>query len=237
MRNLNRFRSNLGVRRFLIDLNIQLDSVKQWSFNNGFEDEYSTISSQHNIANSFPTLVNDILLLEDRRFFLHRGFEFMSLPRGIKRMWRYGKIGGVSTIDQLLVRTYLQRRERTIGRKTREILLAILLNFHHSKTTILFAYVNCAYFGPGLNGADTAAQVIFGSPASSLSNDQSAFLASLLPYPLPNNILRDLRENGPRSYSSEILEPYRVTNSWWTARVNSRMAYLRDLRVIYSTIS
>jgi hypothetical protein len=232
--NLTDIRSSVSLRRFLIDLNVQLDLIKSWTDQNGNRDHYTSLTCDYFIHKRLPQVVIDILLLEDRRFFRHHGFELRSIARGAKRWWRYGKLGGVSTIDQLLVRTVLKRTERTAARKAREVTLAVLLNLHFSKYTILMAFSNCAYFGPSLNGADTAAIVIFGSRANQLDHDQSAFIASLLPYPLPKNIKSSLLSKGPRSSPDEILNNFESSNPWWVSRVRLRMAYLEDLRVKYS---
>lgn len=231
MRSLDDIRSSLSLRRFLIELNVQMDAVNKWTEENGTKDHFSSLNHEYFINDKLPLIVTDILHLEDRRFFRHRGFEMRAIARGLKRYLRYRKLGGVSTIDQLLVRTYLQRRERTLARKLREITLAVLLNFHQTKYEILIAFVNCAYFGPGLNGADTTAEVIFGKRARDLNQDQSAFVASLLPYPLPQNIKIELRKYGPADHSDEILDKYAESNPWWVSRIKKRMEYLAVLRL------
>lgn len=224
-------KSNLSLRRSLIQMNIQLDSIKSWTTQNDQGDHFATISSRSLLYSQMPNVVRDILLLEDRSFFKHMGFELRSLPRGLKRLYKYGRFGGVSTIDQLLVRTYLQRRERTANRKIREIILAYLINLHHSKAEILMAFVNCAYFGPKLNGADTAAKVIFGKRASTLSEDESALISCLLPYPLPPNVSIFLRSHGPCDHYSELLSQFSEENPWWTKRIRSRIEHLENLRL------
>lgn len=234
MRTIDDTRSSLSLRRLLIELNIQLEAVKNWTDANGRGDALSTLRYDHDIKGELPILIRDILLLEDRRFFHHRGFEFRAIPRGFKRFWKYGKFGGVSTIDQLLVRTYLLRNERTISRKIREIFLATLLNFHKSKYNILLAFVNCAYFGPRMNGADTASNVVFGLNANQLSLDQSAFISSLLPYPVPKNVAEDLRENGPKCQPNQILHNYAESNPWWVSRIEMRSNYVKALRLRHS---
>lgn len=223
-------RSSFSIRRALIEMNTQMDQIKDWTDQNSIDDYYSGLRIW-DWSSGIPDIILDILLLEDRQFFRHRGFELRAIPRGLKRKIRYGKVGGVSTIEQLLVRTYLQRTERTLYRKAREILFAHILNFHRSKKQILVAFVSCAYFGPSLNGAETASKVIFGLPACCLSEDRSAFIASLLPYPLPRNVVLEVRTQGPFSNASDILDRYRTSNPWWVGKIEARMSYLNKLRV------
>lgn len=227
-------RTNLSFRRFLIELNLQVDFLKDWIDTHGRRDYFSSLHRYQDQRT--PQIIIDILLLEDRRFYNHRGAEVRSIPRGIKRRIKYGRFGGVSTIDQLLVRTCTMRTGRTMGRKTREVCLAILLNLHCSKKEILHAFVNSAYFGPRLNGADSAAKIIFGAKAVELEREYSAFIASLLPYPLPSKISRDLRRMGPCNHPSELLQNYMQTNPWWVERVAARMSYVQDLRLRYSKV-
>jgi membrane carboxypeptidase/penicillin-binding protein len=58
-----------------------------------------------------------VLVLEDRRFFSHRGFDLQSAIREVSRAIAVQPHGGASTIDMQLVRTATGYRQRTIGRK------------------------------------------------------------------------------------------------------------------------
>ena len=204
--------------------------MKEWCAENGSSDFRSSITISYLQSGTFNQTVLDILLLEDRKFFEHRGFEIQAIPRGLRRLFVYKKFGGISTVDQLLVRTYLNRRERTVRRKSKEILLATLLNFHVEKADILLAFINSAYFGFGLNGADAAANLIFKRPAVYLTEEQSAFVASLLPYPLPRSIYYLLRGTEIIMEPNEIFSHAIVTNPWWTQRIKGRIEYLKTLR-------
>ncbi|WP_304614851.1 biosynthetic peptidoglycan transglycosylase [Paracoccus sp. (in: a-proteobacteria)] len=229
-------RNGLSLRKFLIGMNEDLDVLTSWVRQHGLADWHSSIDATYIQSKDRPPVVTDILILEDRKFFSHRGFEVRAIARGAKRRFVYGKFGGISTIDQLLVRTCFKRSERTISRKGREIILAYILNMHQSKGEILAAFVNSAYFGPRLNGVDTAAEVIFGCRACDLSDNKSALIASLLPYPLPANIFLDLRRKGPAPSSEEILLKYDLSNPWWVSRIKMRMSYVTQLRAKYSEV-
>jgi transglycosylase-like protein len=74
-----------------------------------------------------------ILMLEDRRFFWHFGFDCRSGIREFVRAIRLNRYGGASTIDMQFVRTATGFREKTIKRKLYEILLAMLIQFRYNK--------------------------------------------------------------------------------------------------------
>lgn len=226
---MSKTRNNLSLKKLLIRLNVHLDEILRWI------DEYYSRDFSFFLSDSdeiMPNQIEDILLLEDRRYFLHRGFEMRAIPRGIKRYITYGKFGGTSTIEQLLVRTCTGRRERAVSRKINEILFAVLINLHRSKEEILIAYVNSAYFGPNMHGIIEASEFLFSTPPSDLTPEQSAFIASLLPYPLPPNIYHSMSGRDIVSSPEEILQLFQSSNPWWTDRVHKRMAYLVSLRLI-----
>ncbi|EKN4029692.1 MULTISPECIES: transglycosylase domain-containing protein [Yersinia] len=91
----------------------------------------------------------DILVIaEDHRNPLHYGVDPIAIIRCIYLKLTKKIIQGGSTIEQQLVRTLTGRYERTLRRKIREQVIAILLkNKIKSKNEIGKAYLLCAYFG------------------------------------------------------------------------------------------
>ena len=55
------------------------------------------------------------------------------------------------------------------------------------KDRIMTLYLNIAEFGPGIYGAEAAAQAYFNTSAAQLSPHQSALLAAVLPNPREYN--------------------------------------------------
>lgn len=132
--------------------------------------------------NSFEIMV---LILEDRRFSQHIGVDWKSCIREIVKAATFRKHGGASTIDMQFVRSVTGYRDLTIKRKLYEILLAILIQIKYSKLEILKSYLNLAFFGSHLTGADVASQAIFGKNSADLELEEASFLASMLVYPRP----------------------------------------------------
>lgn len=131
-----------------------------------------------------PHLRRAILAIEDQRFADHNGVD---LTRIVASGWANLRSGrraqGASTITQQLARQIFLTREKTIGRKVREVLLALRIERMYSKDEILELYLNKVYFGDGLHGAEAAARGYFGKSASDLSLSEAALLAGLVRAP------------------------------------------------------
>lgn len=126
-----------------------------------------------------------VLVLEDRRFIHHHGFDSKSVIRELLRAITFRRHGGASTIDMQFVRTSTGYRQRTLRRKIYEIFLAVIIQFRYSKIVILRSYLACAFFGSHLRGTEAAARKVFGKSVDSLSDDEAVFIAAMLVYPCP----------------------------------------------------
>lgn len=121
---------------------------------------------------------------EDNRFFSNPGFSPAAILRAfIQNLILRRTFSGASTITQQVVRNILlspeERFERSIGRKTKEILLAALVTLRYDKETILTIYLNEMFYGQNATGAEKAAEVYFGKHASELDLSEAAFIAGL----------------------------------------------------------
>src|SRR4029077_73734 len=94
---------------------------------------------------------------------------------------------GGSTLTQQLVKNLYLTQERTLTRKSQEILLAVLLEVRYSKKKILEAYLNEIYLGGGngvsLVGVGAASRAYFGKDADQLDLAEAATLAGIIPSP------------------------------------------------------
>jgi membrane carboxypeptidase/penicillin-binding protein len=138
---------DLSLKRNLISLVETLDEIVGQIEYERDMPFYSSSLDPNNPSLSNAELAT--LLLEDRRFFVHQGFEFRAVPRLIRRFIRTGALGGISTIEQQVVRLATGRYERTFSRKMKEIILAHLLQYHCNKKHVLFFYMGRSYFGQG----------------------------------------------------------------------------------------
>ncbi|MBR9990438.1 MAG: transglycosylase domain-containing protein [Gemmatimonadetes bacterium] len=97
------------------------------------------------------------------------------------------KVRGRSTITQQLAKNLYFSTDRSAIRKFEEYIVARRLEIFLSKDRILEIYLNIAEWGPGVFGAEAAAQHYFGRAAADLTADQAAALAATLPHPLTSN--------------------------------------------------
>jgi len=92
-------------------------------------------------------------------------------------------IRATSTISQQLARTVFLNNSRTFGRKLREAIIAMALEWKFSKDEILELYLNKVYFGGGAYGVDAAARKFFGHPGTEMSVSEAAIVAGLVKAP------------------------------------------------------
>src|SRR5436190_8100060 len=113
-----------------------------------------------------PLLIKAILAIEDERFYHHHGIDPVSIVRAT---WVNVRSGGVvqggSTLTQQLVKNFFLTGERTMERKLREGVMALLAERRYDKREILDAYLNEIYLGrngvQGVYGVWEAAQFYF----------------------------------------------------------------------------
>lgn len=116
---------------------------------------------------------------EDRWFRVHPGVNPVSL---VKAAWRNISAGhvvsGGSTLTMQVIRLSRQR-ERTVGQKIIECILATRLELRCSKDEIMALYAAHAPFGGNVVGLEAASWRYFGKPSSELSWGEAATLAVL----------------------------------------------------------
>ena len=129
-------------------------------------------------------LVNAVLATEDKRFFDHRGIDYLGIIRAAYKNKVAGKIvEGGSTVTQQLVKIVFLSPERSIKRKTQEILLSIKLEKIFSKQQIMAMYLNRVFLGHANYGVDAAARNYFGKDVERLTLYEAAFIAAMLKAP------------------------------------------------------
>ena len=132
-----------------------------------------------------PQVMKDAMLsTEDRRYYSHVGIDPIGLARSVWVRVEEGKWKqGGSTITQQLARTVFLNNSRTFGRKIREAVLALALEWNFSKDQILELYLNKVYFGGGAYGIDSASRKFFGHPGTEITLPEAAIIAGLVKAP------------------------------------------------------
>ncbi|MCB9111069.1 MAG: transglycosylase domain-containing protein [Anaerolineales bacterium] len=131
-----------------------------------------------------PNLVAATIATEDKDFYNNPGFDPIAITRALWTNYvTDGQGGGASTITQQLARALLltpeERSQRTVSRKTREIILAAEITRRYSKDEILELYLNEIYYGNLAYGIEAAANTYFNKSARDLTLGEAAFLAGL----------------------------------------------------------
>jgi penicillin-binding protein 1B len=162
-----------------------------------------------------PTLIRTLLIIEDRRFLSHFGVDPIAIVRALwVNMTRGVVVQGGSTLTQQLAKNLYYSPKRTIGRKLREVMAAMALEFKYRKEEILESYLNEIYLGQAgpvsIYGVGEAAHRYFSKNLDELSIDETALIVGLIKGPNTyspvkdveyatkrrNVVLRRLREEG-----------------------------------------
>ena len=131
-----------------------------------------------------PNLKRAIIAAEDAKFLDHEGFDWDSIAKAYEKNLKKGRIvSGGSTISQQLAKNLFLSGERTWWRKGQEAMITVMIETIMTKRRILEIYLNVIEWGNGVFGAEAAAHYHFGVPAVSLSAEQAAQLAAMVPSP------------------------------------------------------
>lgn len=125
-----------------------------------------------------------IVAAEDGKFLHHKGFDWEGMQNALERNKDKGKVvAGGSTISQQLAKNLFLFNKRSFVRKGQEAVATWMMERVWSKQRILEVYLNSVEFGENIYGVEAASQYYFGHSARSMSREQAAFLAALLPNP------------------------------------------------------
>ena len=132
-----------------------------------------------------PSLTRAVIASEDARFCSHNGFDFEAIERAMRNNERRpGRIRGGSTISQQTAKNVFLWPQRDWVRKGLEAYFTVLIETLWGKPRIMEVYLNSVEMGPGIYGAEAAAQHYFLVSAAKLSPAQAARLAAILPNPI-----------------------------------------------------
>jgi monofunctional glycosyltransferase len=145
-------------------------------------------------------LQHAVIAAEDGRFYEHHGIDFTELKKVVEDDLEEGRIGrGGSTITQQLVKNLFLTTHRSYIRKALEFCLAPATEVMLPKQRILELYLNVIEWGPGVYGAEAAARYHYSVSAASLTREQAARLAAIIPSP------RRRKPASMNEYTAEIL--------------------------------
>ncbi|MCX5722119.1 MAG: PBP1A family penicillin-binding protein [Nitrospirae bacterium] len=182
-----------------------------------------------------PQIIEAVLAIEDSRFYSHFGIDPVAVGRALWiNVTKGGVVQGGSTITQQLAKNLFYSPQRTMGRKVKEAMAALVLEVKYTKQEILESYLNEIYLGQAgfvsLYGVREAAHRYFGKTLQELTVEEIAMITGLIKGPnsyAPTKhpelakqrrdvVLRRLRETGlltEEAWARAAQAPLRVAPS------------------------
>lgn len=140
-----------------------------------------------------------VIAAEDQQFPNHHGFDIAAIRAALSHNKNSESIRGASTISQQVAKNTFLWSSRSWSRKALEAWFTLWIELLWSKERILEVYLNSAEWGPGIFGAEAAAQYHFKTPAANLANQQAYTLAAVLPSPLTRSASQPSLETAQRA--------------------------------------
>lgn len=141
-----------------------------------YKDENRTLIPLSQIPQD---MIHATIAIEDKSFYSHIGFDIRGITRAVIANSKGETVQGGSTITQQLVKNKLLSSEKSLQRKIKELILAVLVEATYTKDEILEMYFNEVAYGGSTYGVEEAAQRYFNKPARELTLAESALLAGL----------------------------------------------------------
>jgi monofunctional biosynthetic peptidoglycan transglycosylase len=132
-----------------------------------------------------PNLLKGIISMEDGKFFIHKGIDWEELNKSLAKNKRRGRaVRGGSTMTMQLAKNLYLSTEKSVFRKAKEFWITLRMEKELSKKGILRNYINAVEWGDGLFGIKKASETYFGKEPNSLTTNECAKLAAVIPSPL-----------------------------------------------------
>ncbi len=143
-----------------------------------------------------------LVLTEDKDFYQHHGIAPLSIIRAFLANISAGRaVQGGSTLTQQLIKNMFLTNEKSISRKAKEALMAILIDARYSKDEILEAYLNEVFLGQngatGVHGFGLASFFYFDRPLNELNLNEITTLVGMIKGPSYYN---------PRRFPDRVIE-------------------------------
>jgi penicillin-binding protein 1C len=179
------------------------------------DQKYRVWTSLPNIS---PALIDATLQFEDKYYRYHPGVNPVALVRAAFGLRPGGAHSGASTITMQLARLRYHLPTRTFRGKFVQIVRALELERHYSKSQILEAYLNLAPYGRNIEGLGAASQIYFGKSAGHLTTPEAISLCVIPQSPTRRALFAD-RDN--RSLDSAL-------SGWYDRAKTNRQFFARS---------
>lgn len=151
----------------------------------GIDEEERRLVRMEEVPGLFIT---GLQAVEDRNFKSHHGIDPWGVARAIwVNMREAGFEQGASTLTQQMVRSLFLSNTKTVTRKVREALYALIIEARFDKRSIMEAYLNQVYLGQqgkqSIRGVGAGAEFWFGRELSTLRSEDIALLIGIIQGP------------------------------------------------------
>lgn len=174
-----------------------------------YEQEQAILKQIKNLS-QFPLhCLQAVMAAEDHQFITHEGISFKGIARAIWKNLIAGRMSqGASTITQQLIKNIFLHPKKTLWRKFKEQLMAVLIETKLNKDQILELYLNVIYMGQigafQIHGFGASALHYTGKPVEHLNISECALIAGLIKSPGRHNPFKN--PDTARNRRNHVLE-------------------------------
>ena len=130
-----------------------------------------------------PNLQKAVIASEDSNFLTHRGFDLNAIEKAIDNNKKGKRLKGGSTISQQTAKNVFLWQGRSYIRKALEAYFTLLIELIWGKERIMEVYLNSIEMANNVYGAQAAAHHWYLRTAATLTKEQAAGIAAILPNP------------------------------------------------------
>lgn len=183
------------------NLAINYSSIIYYTDDDGNAHEMRSIHNNGNRvwidSEEIPKVMKQaIVSIEDERFYDHNGVD-LKRTAGAFFGWVKAKLTGGSTsyggstITQQVIKNITNNKNKTAGRKIKEMLLAVALEKELTKDEILTVYLNLICLANNCYGVEAASNIYYGKSAIDLNLNEAATIAGITQRPEYYNPLKN----------------------------------------------
>lgn len=136
------------------------------------------------LENISSYMVRCAIASEDGNFLGHSGFDYIAINQAIQERESGRRKRGASTISQQTAKNVFLWPKSSWVRKGFESYFTFMIEHIWGKERIMEVYLNVIEMGPGIYGAEAAAEHYFHTTAERLTLRQSALITACYPAPL-----------------------------------------------------
>lgn len=158
--------------------------ISRWVETFGTDESSHVYKKWRSYDNISKEVALAVVASEDQAFPTHWGFDFDEIQDAIKENETRKRPRGASTISQQVAKNVFLWNGRSYIRKGLEVYFTVLIELVWGKKRILEVYLNVAETGPMTFGVEAASVRYYGHSAETLSRNEAARMAAVLPNPL-----------------------------------------------------